>query len=233
MYLSWRDQIDTFEPGWRGAVEANTAGVMCAYSSLCHDDTNTTCALPWPQGYGVSHGVPMCADGEMLNGWLRGGADGAQPAGWDGLVIGDCGAIQFIQTDHRWVTSQAGAAAAALNAGADFDCSISVGNGFAALLDAAKQGLVNETSIDQAVGRLSSIQMKLGYFDPPEMVPWTSIGMDVVNSVEHRGLAARAAREGIVLLWLDNVQQMYLTIFRNMTIDATPASTQQKRKRSA
>jgi beta-glucosidase-like glycosyl hydrolase len=32
------------------------------------------------------------------------------------------------------------------------------------------------------------------------MVPYASIGMDVVNSAAHRGLAAAAAREGIVLL---------------------------------
>ena len=49
--------VDTFEPGWISVVEAGVASVMCAYSSLCHDDTNTTCSLPVPQGYGRSHGV--------------------------------------------------------------------------------------------------------------------------------------------------------------------------------
>lgn len=199
IYLSWRDQIDTYEPGWRAAVAAGTAGVMCAYSSLCHDDTNTTCALPPPAGYGISHGIPMCADGGMINGWLRGGAD-AGGSGWDGLVVGDCGAVQFIETDHRWVSSQPAAAAAAILAGTDFDCSISIGNGFARLLNATSSGLVPEAAIDRAVGRLLSIQMRLGYYDPAEMVPFTSISMDVVNSAAHRGLAARAAREGIVLL---------------------------------
>ena len=116
VYLSYRDMIDTFEPAWRASVAASTASVMCAYSSLCHDDTNTTCALPPPAGYGPSHGVPMCANAEMLDGWLRGGADGASPQ-WDGVVAGDCGAVQFIETDHLWV-SVTGPMVASLHAAA-------------------------------------------------------------------------------------------------------------------
>ena len=109
VYLSVHDMIETYEPGWRGALEAGTAGVMCAYSSLCHDDTNTTCAAQ----YGPSHGVPMCANAEMT-GWLRGGGDGAAPGqAWNGTVIGDCGAVQFIETDHHWASNQSAAAAGA------------------------------------------------------------------------------------------------------------------------
>lgn len=199
VYLSWRDQMDTFEPAWRAAVTAGSAGVMCAYSSLCHDDTNTTCALPPPTGFGVSHGIPMCADADLLNGWLRGGAGGVAPP-WDGLVVGDCGAVQFIETDHQWAPSQEGAAAAALNAGVDFDCSISSGHGFAALVNASEAGLVNTSSIDRALSRYLIQQFKLGLYDDEELVPWAALTMDGVNSVANRGLAARAAREGIVLL---------------------------------
>ena len=110
VFLSWRDQVDTFEVAWRAVLRAGAAAVMCAYSSLCHDDTNTTCALPPPAGYGRSHGVPMCADAEMLRGFLRNASRAG--AAWDGVVAGDCGAIQFIQTDHLWAPDQAHAAAA-------------------------------------------------------------------------------------------------------------------------
>ena len=199
IYLSWEDQVDTYETAWRAVVKAGAAAVMCAYSSLCHDDTNTTCHLPPPAGYGVSNGIPMCADKEMLDGWLRGGAGGGAGA-WDGVVVGDCGAVQFIETDHRWADSQEGAAAAAINAGTDVDCSISVGRGFAALLNATSQGLTTVAAIDRALGRLLQQHFRLGLYDPPDMVPWAAIPMSVVNSAEHRGLAARAAREGLVLL---------------------------------
>lgn len=196
--------MDTYEVAWRSVIDAGAAAVMCAYSSLCHDDKNETCALPPPAGYGISHGIPMCADAEMLNGWMRNASVRAGPGGistpWDGMVTGDCGAIQFIETDHLWAADQTHAAADAILAGADFDCSISIGKGFAALLNATAMGLVAVSDIDRALGRLISILMRQGLFDPPSMVPYTTLGMDRVNSAEHRGLAATAAREGIVLL---------------------------------
>lgn len=198
VFLSPRDLMDTYEVAWRAAVAAGAASVMCAYSSLCPDDTNTTCALPPPAGFGASHGVPMCAHEEAL-GWLRRGAGGAAPA-WDGVVAGDCGAVQFIQTDHLWADSQAGAAAAAVRAGTDFDCSISVGNGFAALPNATAAGLVSEAAVRAAGARVARLLLSLGLLDPPDMVPWASVPPSVINSAVHRGLAAAAARQGVVLL---------------------------------
>jgi beta-glucosidase-like glycosyl hydrolase len=196
VYLSTRDMIDTFEPGWRGALEANSAGVMCAYSTLCDDDTNTTCF----QRYGLSHGIPMCAHPEMLNGWLRAsGGEGAAP-GWNGTVVGDCGAIKFLETDHRWAVNQSDAAAKALHAGTDLDCTIEPGTGFAALLNATREGLTTPHAIDAALGRFLTNQLKLGLYDPPEMNPWRAIPMGLVNGPAHRGLAAQAARESLVLL---------------------------------
>ena len=67
-------------------------------------------------------------------------------------------------------------------------------------LNATSHGLVNESDIDVSVARLLSIHMRLGLFDPPEMVPYSQISMDVVNSAAHRSLAADAARESVVLL---------------------------------
>jgi len=140
----------------------------------------------------------MCADPEMLNGFLRNASRSG--AAWDGMVTGDCGAFQFVETDHLWATDQEHAAAAVIHAGGDFDCSISVGRGFAALLNATALGLTTEADVDQSLARLLTMQMRLGQFDPPDMVPFASIGMDVVNSAAHRGLAAEAARQGLVLL---------------------------------
>ena len=40
----------------------------------------------------------------------------------------------------------------------------------------------------------------LGMFDPPHLVPWTSIDMDVVDNAEHRALAREAAAKSVVLL---------------------------------
>ena len=200
VFLSWRDQVDTYEVAWRAVLAQQSAAVMCAYSSLCHDDTNTTCSLPPPAGYGRSHGVPMCANEEMLDGWLRAPGGATADGEWPGMVVGDCGAFQFVQTDHLWADSQEQAAADVLIAGGDWDCSISVGRGFAALLNATADGLVSEANIDRALSRYLAIQFRLGLFDPVDLVPFAQIPMSVVNGPTHRALAAEAARKGVVLL---------------------------------
>ena len=80
------------------------------------------------------------------------------------------------------------------------DCSISVGRGFAALPNATAEGLTTLAAIDAALGRLLFNQLRLGYYEPPGFVPWERIPMAAVNSPAHRALAARAARESLVLL---------------------------------
>jgi hypothetical protein len=70
------------------------------------------------------------------------------------MVTGDCGAFQFVETDHLWAPDQEHAAAAVIHAGGDLDCSIIVGRGFAALLNATALGLTTEADVDQSLARL-------------------------------------------------------------------------------
>src|SRR6202012_539252 len=51
-----------------------------------------------------------------------------------------------------------------------------------------------------ALKRLFTARMKLGMFDPPAQVPFSTIPFSIVNSTENSELALRAARESIVLL---------------------------------
>ena len=55
-------------------------------------------------------------------------------------------------------------------------------------------------SIDTALWRTYTVRFRLGMFDPPEMVPYTTTPFSVVNSPWHDTLAAQAEREAIVLL---------------------------------
>ncbi len=48
--------------------------------------------------------------------------------------------------------------------------------------------------------RLFTARIKLGMFDPPEMVPYTRIDERELDSAEHRALARRLANESMVLL---------------------------------
>ena len=53
--------------------------------------------------------------------------------------------------------------------------------------------------------RLFTARMRLGMFDPPEMVPYAQTPESEIDSAAHRQLALKAARESMVLLKNDGV----------------------------
>ncbi len=72
-------------------------------------------------------------------------------------------------------------------------------------LTAVKQGYLKESDIDMALVRLYTARMRLGMFDPPEMVPYSKIDESDLDSAEHRALARKLANESMVLLKNDGV----------------------------
>ena len=87
------------------------------------------------------------------------------------------------------------AVAIGVRAGTDVEC----GSLYRHLPEAVKNGWISEKEIDTSLRRLLLARMKLGDFDPDEMVEWTKIPESVVASKEHKQLALQMAREGIVL----------------------------------
>ena len=140
--------------------------------------------------YNRTNGEACCASPTLLQKLLR------EEWGFEGYVVSDCGAIADIHLHHKLAGSAAEAAAMAVKAGCDLNC----GNTFEALLEAAKEGLIGEQEIDDAVERLMTARLKLGLFDPPERVPYTSIPFEIVGCPEHRSLARETARKSMVLL---------------------------------
>ena len=69
-----------------------------------------------------------------------------------------------------------------------------------AYIDAVQQGYLPESKLDTALIRLFTARMKLGMFDPPDMVPYTKIDEKELDSAEHRALARKLANESMVLL---------------------------------
>jgi beta-glucosidase-like glycosyl hydrolase len=101
-----------------------------------------------------------------------------------GYVIGDAGAIKFIQTDHEWAPSQAAAAADALKAGADMalggGCSGAVGCiSFGAVPQAVEQGLVATADVDLAVSRILArgriLLTSTFFIIARRMIRWSSV----------------------------------------------------------
>ncbi|GAA5197521.1 glycoside hydrolase family 3 protein [Rugosimonospora acidiphila] len=65
---------------------------------------------------------------------------------------------------------------------------------------ALASGRLTEADVDAAVRRLLAIRFRLGEFDPPGSNPYEEITEEVINCPAHQDLAARAAREAMVLL---------------------------------
>ncbi|MCE5249542.1 glycoside hydrolase family 3 C-terminal domain-containing protein [bacterium] len=166
-----RDLQETYLPHFRMSIlDGKAYSVMGAYNRFM--------------------GVPCCASERLLKNILR------DSWGFDGYVVSDCGAIYDIFQNHKVARTPAEAAAMAVRAGCDLNC----GTVYENLVEAVKQGLVTEQEIDTAVRRLFTARLKLGMFDPPEMVPYAAIPYSVVDCTKHRELALEAARKSIVLL---------------------------------
>jgi beta-glucosidase len=183
--VSKHDEIDTYLPAFRATVtEAKAGSVMCAYNSI--------------------NGQPACANEFLLDDQLRG------KWGFQGYVVSDCGAITDIFAGHHFTKSQPEASAIALKRGMDNECGdffakVNDDHDYRPYLDAVKQGYLKESDIDVAVTRLFTARMKLGMFDPPEMVPYSKIDESELNSAAHRALARKLANESMVLLKNDGV----------------------------
>ena len=183
--VSKHDELDTYLPAFRATVtEAKAGSVMCAYNSI--------------------NGQPACANEFLLDDELRGNW------GFKGYVVSDCGAVIDIFDGHHYKPTQAQASAISLKRGMDNECvdyktKIADNHDYKAYLDAVKGGFLKESDIDVAVTRLFTARMKLGMFDPPEMVPYSKIDEKLLDSTEHRALARKIANESMVLLKNDGV----------------------------
>jgi beta-glucosidase len=183
--VSKHDELDTYLPAFRAAVTEGKAGsVMCAYNSI--------------------NGQPACANEFLLQDQLRG------KWGFKGYVVSDCGAVTDIFNGHHFKPSQPEASAISLQRGMDNECGdffakVTDDHDYRAYLDAVKQGFLKESEIDVALTRLFTARIKLGMFDPPEMVPYSKIDEKELNSDEHRALARKLANESMVLLKNDGV----------------------------
>ena len=183
--VSKHDEVDTYLPAFRAAVtEGNADSVMCAYNSI--------------------NGEPACANEFLLNDQLRG------KWGFKGYVVSDCDAVVNIFDGHRYKPTQAESSAISLQRGMDNECAdyidiVKDDHDYKPYLDAVKQGYLKESDIDVAVTRLFTARMKLGMFDPPEIVPYSKIDEKELDGAAHRAMARKMANESIVLLKNDGV----------------------------
>jgi beta-glucosidase len=183
--VSKHDELDTYLPAFRTAVTEGHAGsVMCAYNAV--------------------NGQPACASEFLLQHTLRGA--------WQfrGYVVSDCDAVRNIFRDHHYRPTQPQASAISLERGMDNECidgaaKVTDDHDYRPYVEAVQQGYLPESAMDTALIRLFTARIRLGMFDPPEIVPYSKIDKSELDSAAHRELARRVANESIVLLKNDGV----------------------------
>jgi beta-glucosidase len=153
--------------------------------------------------YNAINGEPACANQYLLQDQLRG------KWGFQGYVVSDCDAVRDVAANHRYRPTQAQGAAISVLRGMDNEC-VTFTSRFGdpvekAYVDAVQQGYLPESVLDTALIRLFTARIKLGMFDPPEMVPYTKIDEKELDSAEHRAEARKLANESMVLLKNDGL----------------------------
>jgi len=165
-------------PAFKAAItEAGAYSVMSAYNSV--------------------NGVPVSANPWLLTDILRG------EWGFKGYVVSDCGAVSDVVHGHHFETDPEKAVALTAKAGTDLECETCETEQFLYdkyLQGAFEKGYITEADLDVNVKRLFRARMLLGEFDPPEMVPFSTITRDDLDTPENQELALQTARESLVLL---------------------------------
>ncbi len=169
-----RDLWETYLPPFEALVkEGKVKEVMCAYNRY--------------------EGDPCCGSDRLLTQILR------NDWGYEGIILSDCWAIPDFYKEkggHKTHKDAESASAAAVLSGTDLEC----GSSYQALVEAVKQGKIDEKAVDVAVTRLMKARFELGEMDDPEEVSWTKIPYSVVASAEHRALSLEMARKSMTLL---------------------------------
>lgn len=171
--VSDQDLWDTYLPAFEKLVlDAKVSGVMCAYNAYLRQ--------------------PCCGNDVLLTNILR------RQWGFSGYVTSDCGGINHFFRTHKTHPNKQSAAADAVLHGTDCECSSD--GAYKALHMAVDEGLLTEQDIDASLKRLFEIRLRLGMFDPPELVPYSRISTDILECKAHREHALKMARQSIVLL---------------------------------
>lgn len=147
-------------------------------------------------GYQSIDGVPITVNDWLLNEVLRGEWDypGTLITDWDN--VGRMVWEQKVQPDH------AHAAAAAVKAGNDMV--MTTPQFYEGALAAIRNGLIRESDLDSAVGRILRVKFELGLFENPRR-PEPALLSAVIGTPEHAALNLEVARRSVVLLRNDGV----------------------------
>lgn len=169
--ISERTLREIYLEPFRAAVRAGAGSIMSAFNEV--------------------NGVPMTANGWMINDILRG------EWGFTGLMVSDYTAVEELQA-HGVAANRSEAGILALTAGVDIDMVSGIyGND---LPEAVRHGKLAESLVDRAVRRVLEAKYRLGLFDDPYRYHDAEREKTLLLAPEHIAAAREMARKSIVLL---------------------------------
>jgi beta-glucosidase len=171
---TWRDVQEIYlEPFRRAVKEAGAMGVMASYNDY--------------------DGVPVEASKKFLTDILR------QEWGFNGYVVSDSDAVEFIHTKHRTAPTYGDAVRQAVEAGLNIRTTFTPPQVYATpLREQIRAGKLSMAIVDERVREILRVKFRLGLFDAPYRDP--AAAERTVRAKEHLATAHVAARQSIVLL---------------------------------
>lgn len=168
--------------GYEAGIKAGVGMVMTSFNTL--------------------NGIPSSVNREVMRNILRG------ELGFDGVLISDYAALQET-ISHGYSKDQKEAAKNALECGVDIDMMTSV---YAEnLVTLAKEGVIEESLLDESVLRVLELKNRLGLFENPYKDADETAEKEVLLCEEHRALAREAAAKSFVLLKNEEILPLQTT----------------------
>jgi beta-glucosidase len=161
-------------PFWRGIVEGGSRAYMAAYNAF--------------------NGIPMTVHPILKDITVK-------EWGQDGIICTDGGAFGLLVNAHKYYPDFNLAAASCLRTGINQFLDRAYREGVEGAL---AKGYITEATIDSVIKGNFRVMIKLGLLDPPEIVPYSRIGVsdttDPWTTEEHHIAAREVTRKSIVLL---------------------------------
>ncbi len=170
-----KDLRETYLYAFHALVNGGVESVMTAYNRI--------------------NGVPNSVNKVLVTDILR------KEWGFKGHVVTDCGALDDVFLTHKTIPNAVEAAAAAIKAGIDLDCSTVLQND---VLKAVQQKLLTEKEINEALAHVLRTEVRLGFFNDLSASPYYSYGADSIHNARHVALARKVAQQSMVLLKNNN-----------------------------
>lgn len=180
------------EPFRKAVEEAKVLGIMSSYNDY--------------------DGVPITGNYHFLTEILR------DEWGFNGYVVSDSEAVEFLHSKHRVAKDTVEAAAQVVNAGLNVRTNFTEPEKYIVhLRKAVEKGLIKESTINDRVADVLRVKFQLGLFDNPYRGVVTDIDR-IVHSAEHQAVSKRAALESLVLLKNDNRMLPLSKKLRNIAV---------------